>query len=114
MRRRALASSLTVSLLLLSLSSGPRAARATAFGPAADCEGGACQYVSVAFDEAKGEYRVQSSSSDRWIKVAASNVAAFASVCVGPGKTEHLPLKSILGAYRAEFAESGCAPQGGA
>lgn len=90
----------------------PAVLAASRFPAVTECEGGACSHVTMTFDESKEQYRVQNNSADRWVKVAASNVAAFASVCVGPGKAEHLPLKSILGAYRAEYAETGCAPPG--
>lgn len=113
MRRRTLAFSLALFLPLLVSSFPSHAFAGRTHRPASDCEGGACQYVAVTFEEAKGQYRVQNSSSDRWVKVAAANVAAYASVCVAPGKAEYLPLKSILGPYRAEWAEAGCAPPSG-
>lgn len=75
---------------------------------AAECEGTACQQVTVTFDEARQQYRAQNSSADRWVKVSASNLAAAASACLGPGSTEYLPLKSIVAPYRAEFDEPRC------
>ena len=82
----------------------PTAAPAAAY----DCEGDACSQVSLTFDEAKGEYKVQNNSADRWVRVDASNVATSASACAAPGKAEYLALKSIDGAYRASYAETGC------
>lgn len=75
---------------------------------AAECEGTACTQVAVTFDEAEQQYRAQNNSSDRWVKVSASNLAAAASACLGPGSTEYLPLKSIVAPYRAEFDEPRC------
>lgn len=80
----------------------------------AACEGDACQQIVVTYDDAKQQYRAQNNSSDRWARVSASNLATDASVCVGPGKAEYLPLKSIVGAYRAAFSEVRCGVQGGA
>lgn len=71
-----------------------------------ECEGDGCSAVAVTYDEAKGFYRVQNSSTDVWVRVTASNMAASANVCVAPGKTDHLPLKSIVGTYRADRGSS--------
>ncbi|HEX8686505.1 MAG TPA: hypothetical protein VF654_08385 [Pyrinomonadaceae bacterium] len=60
----------------------------------------------VTFDEAKGQYRVRNNSADAWVRVTASNMAASAEVCVGPGKTGHLSLKGIVGAYKAGYDSS--------
>lgn len=75
---------------------------------AAECEGAACQQVALTFDEAKQQYRVQNNSADRWVRVSAANVAASAYACVGPGKSEYLPLRSISGSYRAEYSDQSC------
>jgi phage baseplate assembly protein gpV len=80
--------------------------RAPKASAASGCEGDACTSVSVTFDEAKGQYRVQNNASDAWVRVTASNMAASANVCVAPGKADYLPLKSIVGAYRAERGAS--------
>jgi phage baseplate assembly protein gpV len=80
--------------------------------PPSDCEGDGCAAVAVTYDEAKGQYRVQNNSSDAWVRVTASNMAASASVCVAPGKADLLPLKSIVGSYRAERGTS-CGGGGG-
>jgi phage baseplate assembly protein gpV len=77
-----------------------------------DCEGDGCSAVAVTYDEAKGQYRVQNNSADAWVRVTASNMAASANVCVAPGKTDHLPLKSIVGTYRADRGSS-CGGGGG-
>lgn len=77
-----------------------------------DCEGDGCAVVSLSFDEAKGQYRAQNNSADAWVRVTASNMAASADVCVAPGKADYLPLKSIVGAYRAERGSS-CGGGGG-
>lgn len=74
--------------------------------PAADCEGDGCAAVALTFDEAKGQYRVRNDSPDAWVRVTASNRADSANVCVAPGKSDYLPLKSIVGAYRAERGSS--------
>jgi hypothetical protein len=74
----------------------------------AECVGTACQQVTVTFDEAAQQYRAQNNSAGRWVKVSASNLAAAASACLGPGSTEYLPLKSIVAPYRAEFDQPRC------
>ena len=76
---------------------------------AADCEGDACSQVTLSFDEAKGQYRARNDSSSRWAKVSASNLSASAAACLAPGKEAFLPLKSVVGAYRADYAEPKCA-----
>lgn len=91
---------------------GGRSAYARPFSPAvpaaAECEGDACTQVTLAYDESKGEYRVQNNSTNQWARVSASNAAASASVCLAPGKSDSLPLKSVVGHYRAEYAEPRC------
>ncbi len=81
--------------------------------PEAPCEGEACAAVTLAFDEAKQQYLVHNNSSERWARVSASNLAASASACLRPGRDEYLPLKSIVGPYRAAYAEQGCPADGG-
>ena len=108
-RGRALAAATLLTLTLC----GQLGAVGRAIPPeAAECEGTACAQVSVTFDEAKGQYRVRNDSTERWIKVTASNVAAYADTCVGPKKSEYLPLSSIAGAYHADYADSGCGTAG--
>ncbi len=80
--------------------------------PALECEGAACAQVTLTFDEAKDQYRVQNNSADAWVRVTASNLAASANACVAPGKAEYLPLKGIVGAYRADYGSS-CGGGGG-
>jgi hypothetical protein len=75
---------------------------------AAECEGTACQQVTLTFDEARQQYRARNNSADRWARVSASNLAAAASACLAPGAAEYLPLKSVVAPYRAEFAEPRC------
>jgi hypothetical protein len=72
-----------------------------------ECEGEACPQVSLTFDADKQQYLARNNSSDRWVKVSASNLSSFASACVGPGKSDYLKLKSVVGPYRAEYDE-GC------
>lgn len=103
-------------LSVLTLSGLPNA-RATG-SPAApssgavECEGDACSQVTVAFDESKQQYRAHNNSSDHWARVTASNLAAAATACLGPGKEAYLTLKSIEGAYRADFADARCGEEG--
>lgn len=80
--------------------------------PALECEGDGCPPVSLTFDEAKGQYRVQNNSADAWVRVTASNMASAAEVCVAPGKSGYLSLKSIVGVYRARY-DSSCGGGGG-
>ena len=77
-----------------------------------ECEGDACREVAVAFDESRQQYRVHNNSTDRWVRVMASNRAASASACLAPGKDVYLTLKSIAGTYRADFAEARCGEHG--
>ena len=99
-------------LLALVLFYAPVAARHAAAAPAADCEGDACSSVTFSFDDSKQQYRALNNSSDRWVKVLASNLAASASACLAPGKEGYLPLKGVVGSYRADFAEQRCGEQG--
>jgi hypothetical protein len=70
--------------------------------PEAPCEGDACQAVTLAFDEAQGQYRARNTSADRWARVTASNLAASSTACLAPGKDAYLALKSVVGADRAD------------
>jgi hypothetical protein len=80
---------------------------------AADCEGDACASVTLTFDDAKQQYRAHNNSTDRWVSVSASNLAAASSACLAPGKDAYLPLKSMVAPYRAAFAEDRCGePEG--
>jgi len=99
-------------LLALALFSTPFAARHATAAPAADCEGDACSSVTFSFDDAKQQYRALNNSADRWVKVSASNLAAAATACLAPSKDGYLPLKGVVGSYRAEFAETRCGEQG--
>jgi hypothetical protein len=93
---------------LLSAQVGPLSRASTRPRVSAECEGDACGQVTVTFDEAKQQYRAQNNSTDRWVKVSASNLAAAAGACLAPAAAEYLPLKSIVAPYRAEFAEPRC------
>jgi hypothetical protein len=85
---------------------------ASAGAPAGECEGDACAQVTVTFDAAKGQYRAKNNSSEQWVQVNASNLVASARACLGPGREDYLELKSLAGAYRAEYAEPRCDAQG--
>jgi hypothetical protein len=79
----------------------------------ADCEGDACPSVTLTFDDAKQQYRARNNSTDRWVSVSASNLAAASNACLAPGKDAFLPLKSLVAPYRAVFAEARCGePEG--
>ena len=67
-----------------------------------DCEGNACAQVTLTYDEAKEQYKVQN-NSDRPVRVEASDWAGGSSVRVAAGKTDHLPMKSFVGPYRANY-----------
>jgi len=78
-----------------------------------ECEGAACSQVTLTFDEQKQQYRVRNNSSDIYVRVSASNAGSSADACVAPGKTAYLPLKSIVGSYRADPSGSSCgSPEG--
>ena len=66
-------------LLALALFFASPAARHAKAAPAVDCEGDACSSVTLTFDDAKQQYRALNNSSDRWVKVSASNLAASTS-----------------------------------
>jgi hypothetical protein len=67
-----------------------------------DCEGNACAQVTLTFDEAKKQYNVQN-NSDRLVRVEASNLAGGNRILVEAGKDAYLPMKSIVGTYRANY-----------
>lgn len=79
----------------------------------AECEGDACAQIAVTFDGEKGQYRMQNNSADRWVKVSAANLAAYAEACAAPGTTVPLALKSIVGPHRANYDQAGCGATGG-
>lgn len=93
-------------------SATPTARRGDAAPVIADCDGDACSQITVTFDDAKQQFRAQNNSTDRWVRVSASNLAASASACLGPGKEGYLALKSIVGPYRVDYAEARCGEQG--
>ena len=66
------------------------------------CEGNACTKVTLTFDEVKQQYTAKN-SSDRLVRVEASNLAGSQQILVGAGKTATLEMKSIVGAYRANY-----------
>ncbi len=86
----------------------PARARVHARTAAEECEGDACAQVTLTFDEQRQQYRAQNNSADRWARVTASNMASSASVCLAPGKSDSLALKSVVGHYRAEYSETRC------
>ncbi|HEY9401486.1 MAG TPA: hypothetical protein VIQ24_02245 [Pyrinomonadaceae bacterium] len=67
-----------------------------------DCEGNACTQVTLTFDEAKQQYKVQN-NSNRVVRVEGSDWAGGKSIAVEAGKTDYLPMKSFVGAYRANY-----------
>lgn len=73
-----------------------------------DCEGDACSSVTLTWDNDRQQFRVQNSSATRWVKVDAGNSTGGISMCIGPTKTEYLPLKTITGKYRATYNEESC------
>ena len=87
----------------------PWVARSEADPMSIGCQGDACERVTVLWDDDKQQYKVQNNSADQSVRVEAANLAASASVCVPPGKTDYLTLKSIAGAYHANYQQS-CAP----
>jgi hypothetical protein len=112
--RGGLAMLTVASALMWSAHFGPHGRAVMAASVAAvECEGTACQQITLTFDEAKQQYRVQNSSTDRWVRVSAANVAASAFACVGPGKSEDLPLRSIAGSYHADYSDQTCGTGGG-
>ena len=80
----------------------PAGAAAQGPGPAPACEGSACAQVALSFDDARQQYRAQN-NSDRAVVVEGENLVAAARVRVAAGRAEYLPLKSLAGAYRANY-----------
>jgi hypothetical protein len=76
-----------------------------------DCEGDACGEVVLTWDETEQQYKVQNNSTERWVRVDAANLAATATTCVAPEKTQYLSLKSIAGAYHAKYDVTCSNPQ---
>lgn len=101
---------LAVGLVMLALTVSVATATENTFPVAAvstlssniDCEGNACTQVTLTFDEAKQQYRVQNNSA-QLVRVEASNLAGSTRILVEAGKDSYLPMKSIVGAYRANF-----------
>jgi hypothetical protein len=85
---------------------GPSGAETAAGAVTLDCEGDACEQVTVIWDDSKQQYKVQNNSADQSVRVDAANLVASASVCVPPGKTDYLTLKSIAGAYHANHQQN--------
>lgn len=73
-----------------------------------ECEGDGCAQVTITWDDAKQQYKVQNNSAERWVKVEASNLAASASLCLAPTKTDHLALNTVVGVFRAALVEDNC------
>jgi hypothetical protein len=67
-----------------------------------DCEGDACTQVTLTFDEAKQQYKVLN-SSNRLVRVEASNLTGGNRILVEAGKEAYLAMKSIVGAYHANY-----------
>lgn len=89
------------------------AARLAQAGAPAECQGDACSQVTLTQDEAGQKFTARNNSSDRWVRISASNLAAYAGVCLAPGKEGALNLKSIVGSYSASYAQPKCeAPEG--
>jgi hypothetical protein len=67
-----------------------------------DCDGDACDQVTLTWDDIKQQYKVQNNSTDQWMRVSAENLAATATTCVAAGQAQFLSLKSIV-TYRASY-----------
>ena len=101
---------LTVGLIMLALAQSVANAteHALSLAPVSalpshlDCEGNACTQVTLTFDEAKQQYKVQN-NSERSVRVEASNLAGSNRILVEAGKEAYLAMKSIVGPYRANF-----------
>lgn len=97
--------SLMLSLAVIAVGATGHASHAAPFAASSsylDCEGNACAQVTLTYDEAKEQYKVRN-NSDRSVRVEASDWAGGSSVRVEGGKTDHLPMKSFVGAYRANY-----------
>ncbi|HEX8558666.1 MAG TPA: hypothetical protein VF668_11205 [Pyrinomonadaceae bacterium] len=88
------------------LSPAARPGVAGAAAAAAECQGEACAQVTLTEDGAGQKFTARN-SSDRWVRVSASNLAAYAGVCLAPGREGALNLKSVT-SYRADYAEPKC------
>jgi hypothetical protein len=75
---------------------------------AVECEGEGCAQVTITWVETKQQYKIQNNSTDRWVKVEAANLAASASLCLGPTKADHFSLSTVVGAFHATLVEESC------
>ena len=83
--------------------------RANAFAASAyDCEGNACSSITLTWDDTKQLYHVQNSSTTRWVRVDVTSQAGAMGLCVGPSRSEDLPLKNLTGKYHANYNEESC------
>lgn len=73
-----------------------------------ECEGDGCAQVTITWDDAKQEYKVQNNSADRWVRIEGANLVSNASLCLAPTKSDYLALKTIVGPLRANLAEEKC------
>jgi hypothetical protein len=73
-----------------------------------NCEGEACNQIVLTWDESRGSFRVQNNSTTRWARVEAANLVTSATICIGPGRTDYLSIKSIVGNFKATFSEENC------
>jgi hypothetical protein len=107
--------SVAVALALVCTSAAaipPTTSPVRAATPVTGCEGDACSSVTFTFDDTKQQYHIQNTSTDRWMHVSASNLAASASACLAPSKDAYLPLKGVVGSYRADYSQQRCGEQG--
>lgn len=102
-----IASVLALGVMLAAIAYGSQRGLARAETSALiDCDGNACGQVTITWDEVKEQYKVQNASTDKSVRVDAANLAASASVCIPPEKTDYLSLKSIVGAYHATYQQT--------
>jgi hypothetical protein len=71
---------------------------------AAECEGNACRFVSVQWDQKSGRFRARNSHLNRSIKLETTSAGVRTALIVGPKSSGLLPLATFERPYRANFA----------
>jgi len=91
-------SRLRVAVALALLSSAAAAA-------AADCEGNACRFVTVEWDQGSRRFRARNSHLNRAIKLETTSGGVRTALIVGPKSSGLVPLAAFDRPYRANFAK---------
>lgn len=69
-----------------------------------DCEGNACEVITLSWDNDRQQFKVENSSGQE-VKVTVNNFAGASSVIVQPHKENYLEVKTFNGPYLANYVE---------